>query len=225
MKQTIMAVVLLAAFGTASATGTTPVVGGSANSISGSAAYATSSGNGASFSAAINKTWSSVTVGGSQDVDQCDTRSSFNTSGEASVGGKVSTGSISAAGNWSSGNATGGAAAGGLSNANAFGSAGYLGFGIGGVTGFATSTTGNAVVAGRNEGGFVFATNTAGFEAGASSSISSKLWYLKNEAQTNAEAYSISNAFGFGNADIYNTNGGTAGAGAFSFAGEKTSVD
>ena len=231
MKQTILAAVLMAAFGVASATGTGPVVGGSAGSVSGSAAYAASSGNGASFSGASNKTWSSVTVGGSQgtDFDKTYGRSCVSTGyvsqGGASVDGKVSTGSISTAGNLSFGNATGGAAAGGLSNANAFGAAGYLGVGIGGgVTGFATSTTGNAVVAGRNEFGFVAAKNVAGFSADADSKQTYKAPFsFNNEASTNVSTYSISNEFGFGNVDIYNVNGGVAGAAAGSFAGNKTS--
>lgn len=218
MKKTILTAVLLAAFGSAMATG--GVAGssltGAAGSVSGSAAFATSAGNGASFSGASNQTWSSV--GGSAVGE------GRLASGSADVAGQASTGSVSQAGNLSFGNATGGAAAGGLSTATVVGTANYAGIGVGGAAGgFATSTTGNAVVAGPNEYGYVAANNVAGFVAGADSSITRDGWKLKNDAQTNAGAYSVSNAVGFGNADIYNINGGTAGAAAVAFAGGQLS--
>lgn len=214
MKKTILSTILMVAFGSALATG--PVVGssltGTAGSVSGSAAFATSSGNGASFSGASNQTWSSV--GGSAVGE-----GKFF-SGSADVAGQASTGSVSQAGNLSFGNATGGAVAGGLSSATVVGTANYGGLGVGGAAGgFATSTTGNAVVAGRNEFGGIYSDNVAGFTAGAESSISVKNWNIKNDAQTNAGAYSISNTKSIGNADIYNVNGGTAGAAAVAFAG------
>lgn len=222
MKQTILAAVLLAAFGAASATGIGPVAGssltGAAGSVSGSAAYATSSGNGASLSGASNQTWSSVSGSAVGEGKLF--------SGSADVAGQVSTGSVSAAGNQSSGNATGGAAAGGLSTATVVGTANYVGLGVGGAAGgFATSTTGNAVVAGRNEYGVVWAENGAGFTAHADSKQTFK-WSppsVTNVVNTNAAAWSVSNAGQVGNATIYNVNGGTAGADAVAFAGGKLS--
>lgn len=233
MKQTILVVAIMAIAGSAFATG--PAVGGTAGSVSGSAAIATSSGNGGSFSTASNQTWSSVAYGANSGSSFDITKTGclptgIVAQGAASVSGATEAGSISTAGNKSWGNGTGGAVAGGLSNANVAGTAGYANIGVtGGVTGFATSTAGNAVVAGRNEGGFVGSSNKAWFDADAYSKQTNTLSWSgvtqTNVAQTNADAGSVSNAVQFGNATLVNVNGGTAGAGAVAAAGKVTSVD
>lgn len=218
--KTLIASAVLALFAAgASATVSGPSIvayPGNTAVISGSGAVATSSGNGSSVSRASNV--SGAYASGAQGSTSGG--NSFASGGAAGVVGNVGTGSASTASNHSTGSATGGAAAGGLATAEVGGVAAYSapksvsGIAFGG----ATSTTGNAVIAGKNTNGWVASGNVAGYDAGAASG---QLGYgAIRAAGTTAGAYSTSGVTG-GNhgAVILNTNGGTAAAGAVAKSG------
>lgn len=222
MKKTLIALAALMVAGSAMA------INLSANTVvtngvhSASGAYATSTGNGASVSAAGNSQTATSTV----EAHRVGVSGFGLSYGAAGVAGAAVTTTKSYAGNASVGNATGSAAAGGVSLVTGSANAAFDLHGHkpeGTVSGSMTSVAQTEVSSGRNGLAVAGGINTVGFTASATAT---QTW-VKNTAHTaaNAGSASLSNGFdiGSGSVDLVNV-GGDALANAVAKSGNVISV-
>lgn len=226
MKKSLIALSILALSGAAFAEFAGTSASNSNGVVSQSGAFASSAGNGASFSSAGNTQYATSTNQSSAFVAP----GNVVNAGGAQTSGHVVTGGGSYAGNVSIGNATGNAAASGASVVNMSSGAYYnmhTNKPVGNVNGSVGSVSESGVTSGKNGLAVAGGQTTSDYSASSTGvKIGNSDKALFNQVTTNANASSVSNSGGFSlgtGAVTFNNTFSNVGAGSFGKSGNSIS--